>query len=206
MCVRVLCIASVFLTLVTTQASAQTPKVAKEDLRYDGKDFAYWQNYWRTELKTEWRIEVVRAMGAFGADGYGVEAARMIIEVVQGSRDDDFEQPHLDQKPVFNAEQQLIQAAVDNLDKIGAPAYTALAQNWSKPSIDKLVDRFFMSKKTHPKAIGEVLKVMFRDKATDVRENALHYLVHGTEKANVAEFLKEDAWEKLSSERRWRMT
>jgi beta-lactamase regulating signal transducer with metallopeptidase domain len=57
------------------------PADAKPALRYDGKTFGQWQNAWRTELSTEKRIEAVKALATFGANGYGKEAAEVIIEV-----------------------------------------------------------------------------------------------------------------------------
>ena len=35
----------------------ETARIAKEDFRYDGKDFAYWQTFLRTELKPERRLD-----------------------------------------------------------------------------------------------------------------------------------------------------
>ena len=54
-----------------------------ELLRYDGKSFAEWKNEWKTELKPERRAEAIKAFAAFGASGYGEEAASAIIEVMR---------------------------------------------------------------------------------------------------------------------------
>jgi hypothetical protein len=56
-------------------------KADNSALRYDGKTFNEWQNAWRTELSTEKRIEAVKALAAFGANGYGKEAAAAILEI-----------------------------------------------------------------------------------------------------------------------------
>jgi beta-lactamase regulating signal transducer with metallopeptidase domain len=51
------------------------------ELRYNGKTFAQWRTAWQTELSTEQRLESVRALAAFGANGYGKEVAQSIVEV-----------------------------------------------------------------------------------------------------------------------------
>ena len=50
-------------------------------MHYDGKSFEQWQTAWKTELSTEKRLETVKALAAFGANGYGQEAAAAIVEV-----------------------------------------------------------------------------------------------------------------------------
>src|SRR5262245_61994396 len=54
----------------------------REDLRYDGKPFAYWETFPRTELKAERRIEALRAMAAFGSRGYAKEATAALVEML----------------------------------------------------------------------------------------------------------------------------
>src|SRR4029079_16885762 len=64
------------------KADRQRPTApTKSTLRYDGKTFSEWQTAWRTELSTDKRIEAVNALAAFGANGYGKEAAESIVEV-----------------------------------------------------------------------------------------------------------------------------
>src|SRR5262249_34697497 len=58
-------------------------KPAREELRYDGKDFEQWRRLLLTELKPERRIEAIRAMSAFGANGYARDAAAAVIEVLR---------------------------------------------------------------------------------------------------------------------------
>ena len=50
-------------------------------LLYDGKTFDEWRNLWKTELKTEKRIECIKALAAFGRAGKGQEAAEAILDV-----------------------------------------------------------------------------------------------------------------------------
>jgi len=59
-------------------------KLPLGSLRYDGKSFDQWQNEWKTELKPERRAEAINAFAAFGANGYGEEAAEAILEVMRG--------------------------------------------------------------------------------------------------------------------------
>jgi beta-lactamase regulating signal transducer with metallopeptidase domain/biopolymer transport protein ExbD/tetratricopeptide (TPR) repeat protein len=50
-------------------------------LRYDGKSFDDWCYTWQTELSTAKRTEAVKAIAAFGANGYGPEAAATLMEL-----------------------------------------------------------------------------------------------------------------------------
>jgi beta-lactamase regulating signal transducer with metallopeptidase domain len=56
----------------------------KEALRYGGKNFYEWRAELTTELKPEIRVEGLKALSAFGANGYEKEAAAAILEVVRG--------------------------------------------------------------------------------------------------------------------------
>ncbi len=73
------------LSMESTKASeargAAGPALSKSALRYDGKTFDQWRTAWRTELSTEKRLEAVKALAAFGANGYGKEAAEAILDV-----------------------------------------------------------------------------------------------------------------------------
>src|SRR5262249_39992258 len=53
----------------------------KSALRYDGKTFDEWHRAWQTELSTDKRMQAVKALAAFGAHGYGKEAADAILDV-----------------------------------------------------------------------------------------------------------------------------
>lgn len=53
----------------------------RANLRYDGKLFDEWRQAWRTELSPKKRIEAVKALAAFGANGYGQEATNAILDV-----------------------------------------------------------------------------------------------------------------------------
>lgn len=67
--------------------SAVTPDAEepdRESLRYAGKSFQHWRQEAQTELKPELRLEALKALGFFGAAGYGPEAARVVIEAMRG--------------------------------------------------------------------------------------------------------------------------
>jgi HEAT repeat protein len=65
------------------RSSVAAPVTPKELLRYDGKTFAQWREEWRTELKPERREEAIAAFRVFAANGFGPEAAQVIIEVMR---------------------------------------------------------------------------------------------------------------------------
>jgi beta-lactamase regulating signal transducer with metallopeptidase domain len=48
---------------------------------YDGRTFESWRSTWRNELSTEKRIEAVKALAAFAANGYDQEATQAILDV-----------------------------------------------------------------------------------------------------------------------------
>jgi beta-lactamase regulating signal transducer with metallopeptidase domain/thiol-disulfide isomerase/thioredoxin len=54
----------------------------RSKLRYEGKSFEEWRDAWQTELSTAKRLEAVKALTAFGANGYGEEAAAAILDIV----------------------------------------------------------------------------------------------------------------------------
>ncbi len=54
------------------------------NLLYDGQSFHHWQSILKTDLSLEKRTEAVRAMGAFGVNGFGPEAAKAVLAVMRG--------------------------------------------------------------------------------------------------------------------------
>jgi beta-lactamase regulating signal transducer with metallopeptidase domain/HEAT repeat protein len=67
----------------------EAPRVRRELLRYGGKSFEQWRSQLETELKPELRAEGVKALLAFGANGYGAEAATVIFDVMKKSDPND---------------------------------------------------------------------------------------------------------------------
>lgn len=67
-------------------------------LSYGNKTFAEWRGMLVSDLKPEVRIEAIKALSAFGANGYGKEAAEAIIEVMRG-----YDPAGGDDRPVIDA-------------------------------------------------------------------------------------------------------
>jgi hypothetical protein len=101
----------------------------KANLRYEGKTFDEWRNAWRTELSTEKRREAVKALAAFGASGYGREAAEAIFEIAR----------QYDWSPESRSERGGIQAAILNALFGGETLRGIPAREWF-PMIIEQVD------------------------------------------------------------------
>ena len=66
--------------LAPAQSSTNTDAIKRDDLRYDGKSFAEWRRYLRTELKLERRKEGLKALVEFAHNGYTTEATKYFVE------------------------------------------------------------------------------------------------------------------------------
>ncbi len=55
-------------------------KTAGPNVRYEGKDFESWAEELRNDLSTRRRAEAIQALAAFGARGYGPQAAALILD------------------------------------------------------------------------------------------------------------------------------
>ena len=64
-------------------ADTPKPEQSKPTLLYDGRTFDQWKEDWKTELKTENRIEAIKALRAFGRAGLGQQATEAILEVAE---------------------------------------------------------------------------------------------------------------------------
>jgi HEAT repeat protein len=69
--------------LAAESEPSHTASVDRERLLYDGKSFVEWKNELATELKPERRAEAIKAFAAFGANGWGKEAAAVVIDAVR---------------------------------------------------------------------------------------------------------------------------
>lgn len=58
--------------------------VQRQFLIYGGQNFVYWRQILMSDLKPDVRIEAIKALSAFGANGYGKEAAEAIIQLMGG--------------------------------------------------------------------------------------------------------------------------
>ncbi len=90
----------------------------KEALRYAGKSFDQWRTELITELKPAVRADGMKALAAFGVNGYGAEATRAILELMRG-----YEIYHVDAD-----DRAVVNAAFDAIDKIGDPALPVLRE------------------------------------------------------------------------------
>src|SRR5207249_4638973 len=59
------------------------PVPRKDQLRYGGKDFNAWHETLLTDLKPDVRVEAIKALGAFGSNGYADEAIAAIVAVMR---------------------------------------------------------------------------------------------------------------------------
>ncbi|HZY87500.1 MAG TPA: M56 family metallopeptidase, partial [Gemmataceae bacterium] len=99
-------------------APPEQPRFPKEALRYGGKSFEQWRTELLTELKPAVRIDGIKALATFGANGYGADATRAILELMRG-----YDTNHLD-----GDDQGVVNAAYDAVRKVGDPAVPALRE------------------------------------------------------------------------------
>jgi beta-lactamase regulating signal transducer with metallopeptidase domain len=87
----------------------------REGLRYDGATFAEWKRKLQIDLKPERRVDALKALGRFGANGFGNEVAVVIDEFLNEYRLDN------------DTENRIVLAeAMVALRRIGAPAVGVL--------------------------------------------------------------------------------
>jgi HEAT repeat protein/beta-lactamase regulating signal transducer with metallopeptidase domain len=90
----------------------------KEALRYGGKSFEQWRTELLTELKPAVRVDGMKALATFGANGYGAEATRAVLELMRG-----YDTNSSDQE-----DRLVVAAAYDGVRKIGDAATPALRE------------------------------------------------------------------------------
>jgi hypothetical protein len=180
---------------------ADPSAVKKEDLRYDGKPFSYWRNYGRTELKAERRIDFLRAMAAFGLNGYAEEATLAIIELLPGYAEDAFRLA-AGEKP-STPDQRVISEAWAAVNKLGPPSTLVLLRNLKHPNAMRfanlvLLDGAF-SYRNLSAAVIPALVGLVQSKEGDVSSLALKALAQavdwGEEKttASLASILEKES-------------
>jgi HEAT repeat protein len=151
--------------------SAEEAPVSKQALRYDGKDFNWWRVQLLIELKAELRVEALKAMGVFGANGYAEHAAVAIIEVVKSyeiqSRNSD--------------DQKVIGAAATALRKIGPPAVKSLIAAVKGENINARQFAVSLLRRSVPnEAVVAALIAATEDDNPQVRRSAVNALpTHG---------------------------
>lgn len=102
----------------------QEARFPKEALRYGGKSFDQWRTELLTELKPAVRIDGMKALAAFGANGYGAEAAAAVLELMRVH----------DVESLDEDDTAVVHAAFDALDKIDEAAVPALRHGLKEKS------------------------------------------------------------------------
>jgi RNA polymerase sigma factor (sigma-70 family) len=160
---------------------------AKEMLRYGGKSFDDWRTVLMTDLKPETRAEAIKAMSAFGANGYGREATVAIVEAMRGydlTWDD--QETHV-----------VLDAGQRGLGKIGAEALPVLVDELKKGEKNSrrfvlyALPGFYGGAKAAVPAVREALK----DVDPDVRNWAITALLSiddGTSVTALADLMKDN--------------
>jgi HEAT repeat protein/beta-lactamase regulating signal transducer with metallopeptidase domain/protein involved in polysaccharide export with SLBB domain len=147
-------------------AKKPLPKpVDRQWLRYGGKGFYDWRNTLRTDLKPGVRVEAIKALSAFGTNGYDEEATAAIIEAARGYNLD-----------VADAEESdVYSAASDALRKIGAAAVPALIDELKngKRNGRRFAVTALATFQKQAKAAIPALLATIRDKEASIRRQAI---------------------------------
>jgi HEAT repeat protein len=141
--------AALFMSLVGIGHAQETPAAKKpadprDELRYDGKPFAYWEAFPRTELKPERRIDALRAMAAFGARGYAKEAMAGIVEMLKEYDNDEAAfgiDPNAPEKAT--PDQRVIHEALWAIRKIGPQASPVLVAHLDHKAVRWVADKTY---------------------------------------------------------------
>jgi RNA polymerase sigma factor (sigma-70 family) len=153
--------------------------VDRARLRYDGKDFAYWQDLLRIELKPAVRIEAFKALGAFGVHGYADEVTETTLDIVR----------YLDQIRMNEDDWAVLEAAKQTLARMGLKALPALTKAYEN---DNKEERYFVvSTLYHMRNHAEIVPLLLlaaKDKDASIRYQAVMNLssVHPKSKGLVA--------------------
>lgn len=169
------------VTLTPDDNSKQQPSTRESDkksLRYDGKSFNEWRNSWQTELSHEKRLAAVKALAAFGANGYGKEASTAILDVA-GEYDFQF----LDSEPEGKLKQGVIDVLASSayyrpsLAKYWIPDLTARMRKEPK-RWNNLASHLFYELRTYdPQVVAEIESLAASD-LPELRSVALTNLVY----------------------------
>jgi HEAT repeat protein len=151
------------------------PKVAepaaqprKEVLRYGGKSFDDWHNVLTTELKPELRAEAIKALSAFGVNGYAKEATTAILTLMH-----DYDASRLDEE-----DNNVVKAAEFGLYKIGSKTVPQLLEELKQDNTNGRRFALAALQMIGPDSKTAVLAVagLLKDDEPNVRSQALQVL------------------------------
>jgi hypothetical protein len=190
--IRMLLLTTLILLSTTGIISGQTkpevnqPADLRDELRYDGKPFSYWQTFSLTELKAEKRIDALRALAAFGARRYPKEATAAIVELLKDYDNDEAAFGIDSSAPEKGTpDQRVIHESLWALSKIGPDASPVLLAHLDHQAVRVIAGELFVSK-SYPIAITDssvpVLVRWTQSKDGEIRDAAISIL--GTAIAN----------------------
>jgi beta-lactamase regulating signal transducer with metallopeptidase domain/HEAT repeat protein len=138
---------------------------AKESLSYSGKTFGQWRQDLNTELKPEVRVEGLRALAAFGANGYATEATTTILDLMKGYAANSYDRD----------DQRVTQAGKVAIAKIGPPAMGGLIRGLKgeNRNVRRFVVFALQNGGSDAQAALPPLLEATKDRDAYIRENAL---------------------------------
>jgi HEAT repeat protein/protein involved in polysaccharide export with SLBB domain len=146
---------------------APAPKPRREAMRYGGKNFDQWRTELATELKPSVRVEAMKALSAFGANGFGAEAAAVILETMKGY--------DIDRTQNDPEDKHVLWAAVEACAKLDAAAVPVFREGLKNP--DRNVRAFaiaaLQAMNSAARAAVPDLVARFEDKDFDRRWDAI---------------------------------
>jgi hypothetical protein len=114
---------AVLLCTAACCGAQDKPPAKQKEPYYDGKPFTYWEAYPHSELKAEKRIDALRAMAAFGVNGYADKAAIAIVDWLKEYDNDEDALNFSPQTPEKHTpDQQVLYEGYLALRKIGTAA------------------------------------------------------------------------------------
>jgi RNA polymerase sigma factor (sigma-70 family) len=149
-------------------AEAPSPP-PREALRYGGKDFQEWRRLLRIDLDPVTRVQGIKALAAFGTNGYGPEAAAAILDVVRGYNLDALD----------GEDAKVVEAAGKGLAKIGTEAVPVLVEEMKHGRKNErqfaLAEALPSLRSTAKAAIPAAITAL-RDEDPDIRRIAVNAL------------------------------
>jgi phage head maturation protease len=180
-----LAVAMVLTAAGFSQAQAEPvgkkPADPRDELRYDGKPFAYWESFGRNELKAERRVEAIRALAAFGSRGYAREAAVPIVEMLKEYDNAKGAFGNTTATPdAKTPDQRVVSEILWALGKIGADGSPVVVANLDRKAVAEAAQELYLSRTYFPEPISvEAVPVLVRSmesKNAEIRKLAIQIL------------------------------